>query len=124
MTMDFFGETHIKIKGDTKLNDIANRVYQLYQRSPELFKGESIGALNRKIHLELMLDDGLRGVIPTGSIEQFRLWYCDKQKNSTTEEECARAFRELVHEGKILLEAHVILKAERDRQRISGNMKG
>jgi hypothetical protein len=51
---DLFGEKSIKVHGDSYLNGIANRIFQLYQHNPDLISGESMGQINRKIHLAML----------------------------------------------------------------------
>ena len=119
---DMFGEKRITIKGDSKLNAIAQLLYDINNRKPEIVKnGESIGSINRHLHYEVLCESGILPIIKSGSTEQFKEWYLSKEY--PTEEECARAFRELVKENHILLGRDVILAAEEHRRRIASNMK-
>jgi hypothetical protein len=118
---DLFGEKSVKIHGDSYLNGIANRIFQLYQRNPDLINGESMGQINRKVHLAMLEDSGILPIIKSGSIESFRTWYLSKEY--PTEEECARALRVLVSEDFIRLPAKVIKQSEQFRTRISGSLK-
>lgn len=120
---DLFGEPEpIRIKGDTKLNFIARMIYDIHCRKPEIVKsGQSIGDLNRKFHWEVLLESGMLPVLRSGDIDKFKSFYLSK--DYPTEEECARAFRELVKENHILLGRDIILQAEDYRKRIAGKMR-
>lgn len=122
MSIDLFGEERIHIKDNPKLEGIANHILDLYRRLPDyLLNGDSIGEINRKIHLEIMLDGGLRQAIET--VESFKIWYLDKKSNSVTEEECARALRYLAERDIIRLPMKAVQSAEQHRQRISQSVK-
>jgi hypothetical protein len=123
MSTDLFGETRISISGNPKLEGIANHILEIKRRVPNLLDGESIGEINRKVHLEIMLDNGLIPVIQSGDTTKFKEWYLNKKLNTDTEEECARALRYLVEHDYCRLSSKVIQDAERQRQRISNSVK-
>ena len=120
---DLFGEQRIHIEGNPKLEGIANHILALYQRNNHILDGESIGEINRQVHLEVMMDNGLIPVLQSGDTDKFKAWYLDKKCNPDTEEEVARALRYLVSADFIRLKSSVIQKAEQHRQRISRSVK-
>lgn len=120
----FSGETRIHIEGNPKLEGIANHILQIYKRMPEILNGDTIGEINRKIHLEVSLDNGMSSAIATGSVEQFRQWYCDKKQNCDTEEETARALRFLAEKDFLRLPKKAIETAQLHRERIARSVKG
>lgn len=122
MTMpDLFGEKHISIKGDAYLNKIAQHIFELYERDKTIVDGENMGAINRRVHYEMMCDSGLLPIIKSGDISQFKEWYITKQ--CVTEEETARALRGLIAEGHILIKKSVILASEQFKSRISSSLR-
>lgn len=123
MTIDLFGENRIHIPDNPKLEGIANHILEIYQRNPAVLDGDTIGEINRKVHLEILLDNGLTPIIKSGDIGQFTAWYLDKKQNCDTEEECARALRFLVERDYVRLPARAVAEAERHRQRISQSVK-
>ena len=120
---DLFGAQRIVISGNPKLEGIANHILELYQRNPHILDGDSIGEINRQVHLSVMLDNGLLPVLQSGSTDNFKAWYLDKKKNPDTEEECARALRYLVERDYLRLPKKAIEEAERHRQRIARSVK-
>ena len=123
MPLNLFGETRVSISGNPKLAGIANHIMEIKRRTPNLLDGDSIGEINRKVHLEVMLDNGLIPIIQSGDVAKFREWYIDKKQNSDTEEECARALRYLAEHDYERLPAKAVQDAERQRQRISNSVK-
>ena len=128
MAMDIFGETRIRIEGNPKLEGIANHILQIYKRMPEILDGDTIGQINRKVNLEIMLDNGLRNILNTAPQTElytaFQVWYLDKKQNCDTEEETARALRYLVERDYLRLPAKAITSAEQHRERIARSVKG
>jgi hypothetical protein len=124
-TPNLFGEKRIQIKGDAYLNKIAQHLYDLYQRDNQLAVGDSIGEINRKFTLAIYYDSGLPQVLKSGSQEQFTKWFLNTDKNTKvpTEEEIARAIREMSTENLIPLSKTAIVKAEQYRSRIANNMR-
>lgn len=117
---DLFNENRIRIKGDNYLNAIAQHIYDLYERDKSLTQGESIGEINRKIHLAVMMDSGLSRILSGDNVkENFSEWYLTKQ--CVTEEETARALRGLTSAGIINLPKNVVLKAEQHKTRIASS---
>lgn len=121
--INLFGEQRIKIDGNPKLEGIANHILNLYSHDKTLLDGGTIGEINRKIHLAMMLDNGLAKVILTGDIEHFRTWYLNKKANTETEEEIARALRYLSERDYLRLPKEVLINAEQHRQRIARSVK-
>jgi len=120
---DMFGEKRIQIKGDAYLNKIAQHIYDLVNREPELLNGESTGEINRRVHLAMMYDSGLANIL-SGSgnkLADFKQWYL--AKNCATEEETARALRAMLSDDIIRLPASVIKKSEQFKSRISSSMR-
>ncbi len=117
--IDLFGEPEcIHVKGDSYLNKIARHIYDLWERDHSLSSGNSMGEINRKIHLAIMLDSGLSNILNGQNIkENFTKWYLSKEY--PTEEETARAIRALVNDGLISIPKAVIVKSEQFRNRIS-----
>jgi hypothetical protein len=121
--VDLFGDDYstIRIKGDNYLNKIAQHIYELWKHDSSLGIGESIGEINRKFHLAVMMDSGLSTVLNGQDVkENFHKWYLSKQ--CPTEEETARALRGLTNDNLIPLPKNVIVKAERDRARVSSSL--
>jgi hypothetical protein len=123
VNQDLFGEQRIRIDGNPKLEGIANHILNLYKINPNLLDGETIGEINRRVHLEILLDNGLATIIQRGSLESFKEWYLDKKSNPDTEEECARALRFLVSKDMVRLPSKAIQEAERQRQRIARSVR-
>lgn len=120
--VDIFGETRIHIDGNPKLEGIANHILEIYHRDPDILNGDTIGQINRQIHAEVMLENGLTPVLKSGDIEKFKQWYLDRKRNTDTEEETARALRYLVENDYMRLPARAIQEAERHKQRISNSL--
>ena len=120
---NLFGEKVITIKGDSFLNGVAQHIYDLWQHDNSIATGESIGQINRKIHLAIMMDSGLSNILncPKMQKESFTRWYLSKE--CPTEEETARATRGLVEAGHIPIPRHIIVKAEQFRARIASKMR-
>jgi hypothetical protein len=119
---NMFGEKVIRIKGDDYLNKIAQHIYDLVNRKPEILTGDSIGNINRKIHLEMMFDSGLIPILTKAQcFAEFRQFYLSKA--CPTEEECARATRGLIEADLIRLPASIIKKSEQFKSRISSSMR-
>lgn len=87
-----------------------------------MLNGETVGEINRKVTLEVMLDSGLVPIIKSGNTENFKSWFLDK-KQCPTEEEIARALRYLVERDYLRLPSKVIVAAEQNRQRISRSVR-
>jgi hypothetical protein len=121
--VDLFGEKRVLIPDNPKLANICSHILELYSRNPHLLDGKSIGEINRKVHLEIMLDNGLLPVIQSGNVDKFKEWYGDKKLNPDTEEECARALRFLVSKDYIRLPAEVIRESEQMRQHIERTLR-
>lgn len=119
---NLFGEKVIRIKGDSYLNEIAQRIYDLVNRKPEVLTGSSMGEINRKIHLEMMFDSGLIPILTREkNFTEFREWYLSK--SCPTEEECARATRGLIEADLIRLPASIIKRSEQFKSRISSSLR-
>ncbi len=121
--VDLFGEQRIRIDGNPKLEGIANHILNLYSRDKSLLDGDSVGEINRKVHLEVMLDNGLIPIILTGEVSKFQAWYLNKKTNPDTEEEVARALRYLSDKDYVRLPKEALITAEGHRQRIARSMK-
>jgi hypothetical protein len=127
MTENMFGEKIIRIKGDSYLNEIAQRIYDLTNRQPEVLTGDSMGEINRKIHYAIMLDSGLRNIILEDGIKTadklavIKTWYLSK--SCPTEEETARALRAMLADDIIRLPASIIKRSEQFKSRISSSLR-
>ncbi len=118
VTQDLFGESQIHIRGDSYLNAIAQHIYNLWERDHSISVADSMGQINRRIHLLIMLDSGLSAILSGENVrENFTKWYLSKEY--PTEEETARAIRALVNDGLIPIPKAVIVKSEQFRNRIS-----
>jgi hypothetical protein len=117
---DLFGEKHIRIKGDDYLNKIAQHIYDLVIREPDLLSGESMNAIYRQIQFAMMTDNGLIPVIQSGDKDKFKSWFLSR--DCPTEEETARATRGLLEADLIRLPAKIIKRSEQFKQRIAGSL--
>lgn len=118
---DLFGEKRIRIKGDDYLNKIAQHIYDLVTREPELLSEESMNAIYRQIQFAMMKDNGVIPVIQSGDIDKFKAWFLSK--DCPTEEESARATRALLEADFIRLPSKVIKKSEEFKHRIASKMR-
>ena len=117
---DLFGEKRIRIKGDDYLNKIAQHIYDLVTREPDLLSGDSMNAIYRQIQFAMMIDNGLIPVIQTGDKDKFKVWFLSK--DCPTEEETARATRGLLEADIVRLPAKVIKRSEEFKHRIAGSL--
>jgi len=116
---NLFGEQRITIQGNPLLQDIANHVYQIYQREPSIVNGKSVGEIYRRITLAVYFENGLSLVLKTASKDDFTDWFM----SAHTEEEIARAIRWLREHDYIRFPENVVVTAERHRQRIARSVK-
>ena len=120
---NLFGEKIIRIKGDDYLNKIAQHIYDLVTREPELLEvtTNKMGDINRKIQFAMMCDNGLLPILQSGNKDKFKTWFLSD--DCPTEEETARATRGLIESDYIRLPAKVIKRSEDLKHRIAGNMR-
>jgi signal transduction histidine kinase len=119
---DLFGEQRVRIDGNPKLEGIANHVLELVHRNPSLLDGDTVGEINRKVYLDVMLDSGLVPILKSGDVEKFKEWFLNK-KNCDTEEEVARSLRYLIERDLARISAKAVKAAEENRQRIARSVK-
>jgi hypothetical protein len=117
---NLFGEKVIRIKGDDYLNKIAQHIYDLVTREPELLSGDSMNAIYRQVQFAMMIDNGLTPIIQSGDKDKFKAWFLSRE--CPTEEETARAARGLLEADLIRLPAKVIKRSEQFKNRIAGSL--
>lgn len=119
VVQDLFGEKRITIKDNPRLELIANHVYKLVSQKPELLTGKKVGEINRKVALALYFDNGLENILKIGTKEAFSEWFMKQY----TQEEIARATRELILNNYIHIDPQIIRQSERDRILMSQKMR-
>jgi len=114
-----FGEQHIKIEGNPKLEGIANNILDMVQHNPELLKGDTVGDIDKKLTLAIWWSEGLHQFVSEDNQQLFTRWFL----KAIDEEAVSRARRFLAERDFIRLPQSAIQTAERHRQRISRSVK-
>lgn len=110
----------IQIKGNPVLEKMANRLLEMYERNPDIFKGVNMGEITRQLYAEILWEDGLQHIIPSDKKSEF----VNTIIKAPESEVINRALRHCVYtEDLIKLSASVIRSAEQYRSRISRSMR-
>jgi hypothetical protein len=119
---DLWGEKRIHIPENPLLEGICNHILYLTDRDKGLLDGNSVGEIDRKLTLNIWLDEGLKNFIPEDMREAFAEWF-KNPKHRPDEEAISRARRYLAERDLIRLPAKAIQSAEQHRQRIARSVK-
>ena len=115
MPTDLFGEQRISIRGNNVLSEACNRLLAMYQRSPELFEGNEVGEINRRLYGEILWEDGAQNLIPADKKQEFIELVIKTQEADVF----SRALRSLVYDLNLIkLSAEAVRRAEQMRNRL------
>ena len=116
---DLFGEQRIDIKGNQKLENVANHILKLVNNDATLLDGESIKEINSKVIMAVWKEEGLMRILNSDQVEAFTQW----MMSSTNADTISRTVRYLAEHDNIRLPSKVVQKAEQQRSRISSSFR-
>ena len=116
---DLFDEPHIQIPGNEVLAKACNRLLLMYQQNQNLFDGDTMGEIDRKIFAEILWEDGVQTLVPADKKPEFIkiVGKCPEADVLT------RARRFLQEKDMIRLSLKAVKSAEQFRSRIAGSVK-
>ena len=115
MTTNLFGEQQVQIKGNSVLSQACNRLLAMHAQQPQLFDGDEVGKINRRLYAEILWEDGIQKLIPSNNKESFLKVITQTQEADVF----SRALRSMVYDlGLIKLSATAIRNAEQMRNRL------
>lgn len=118
---DLFGEEReqVRIKDNKVLERACNRLLDLYHHYSELFDGNTMAEIDRKIYAELLWQDCFQTLIKP----EKKGIFVSAMLKAPEWDIYTRARRELLSKGNIKVSARAVIDAERHRARISGAMR-
>lgn len=118
---NLFGERSVHIENNPLLTTVCNRVLQAVDRDKSLLDGDSVGRIVRRVSIALWKEDGLEAAVHSGDMQKVEEWFLSK--SFTDSEVIGRACRYLCEKDLIRYSQAAVVKAERDRERISQSVK-
>ena len=116
---DLFGEQRIQIRDNSVLEKACNRLLLMNQQDPNLFRGDSMGEIDRKIFAEILWEDGVQKLIPSDKKAEF----IEVVKKCPESDVLTRARRYLQEKDLVLVSSKAVQSAERFRARIAPSVK-
>lgn len=118
--VDLFGNKRISIPDNPTLEKVAEMILNLSEHYPEMFDGDTIGQVDRKIREIVWLENGLYAVLRSDGdrVREFEKWNADPQR-CVDPDLLTRARRHLVERGLVRLSKKAIVDGERHRARLS-----
>lgn len=120
--VDLFGEKRVFIQDNPTLQKVAEMILRLSDHYPEMFDGNTIGAVNRKVREIVWMENGLYEVLKEPDFQKrldaFENWHKDNKRCIDTEL-ITRATRFLVAEGTVRLRKSAIIDGERHKNRLT-----
>jgi hypothetical protein len=125
--VDLFGEKRISIPDNPTLEKVATMILNLSDHYPEMFDGNTIGEVDRKIREIVWLENGLYTILTSDEkgadkVRAWEKWNANPQQ-CVDSETLTRARRHLVEKGLVRLKASAIKQGERERSRLSKSFR-
>jgi hypothetical protein len=118
--VDLFGEKRISIPDNPTLEKVATMILNLSDHYPEMFDGNTIGEVDRKIREVVWLENGLYKILTDDGdrVKAFEKWNASPQQ-CVDPDLLTRARRELVSKGIVRLKASAVKQGDREMHRLS-----
>ncbi len=102
---EYYDEPVVDIKDNEYLARLSNQILDLKKKYPNLFDGDTIGEINRKVMLAVWLDNGLEREITDRALLKSLIEWLKNTKIAISEENTSRAVRYLASRDLIRLPA-------------------
>ena len=118
--VDLFGEKRVSIPDNPTLEKVATMILNLSDHYPEMFDGNTIGEVDRKIREVVWLENGLYKILTDDGdrVKAFEKWNASPQQ-CVDPDLLTRARRELVSKGIVRLKASAVKQGDREMHRLS-----